>query len=65
MPDLKPCPFCGMTVMAYREHPKLGIAVQCQRFECNVMTRYFQTKELAIEAWNRRANNENRATDTL
>ena len=55
--ELKPCPFCGMTVMAYRMHPKLGIAIECGRWECNVMTRYFLTKELAIAAWNRRADN--------
>ena len=52
--ELKPCPFCGMTVMAYREHPKLGVAIECGRLECNIMTRYFPTKEAAIEAWNRR-----------
>lgn len=52
--ELKPCPFCGMKVMAYREHPKLGFAVECGRFDCGIMTKYFLTKELAIEAWNRR-----------
>lgn len=52
---LKPCPFCGMKVMAFIEHPKLGWAVECGRLECNAHTRYFLTKEVAIEAWNRRA----------
>ena len=55
MEELKPCPFCGMTVMAYREHPKLGFSVECGRFDCGIMTKYFLTKELAIKAWNRRA----------
>lgn len=59
MNELKPCPFCGMKVMIYREHPILGVAIECGRFECNVITRYFPTKELAINAWNRRASNEN------
>lgn len=58
MAELKPCPFCGMKVMAYREHPKLGVAIECCRLECNVMTRHFPTKELAIEAWNRRVKND-------
>lgn len=55
-PDLKPCPFCGMKVMVYREHPKLGVAIECGRFDCNAMTRYFPTDKLAYGAWNRRAN---------
>lgn len=54
---LKPCPFCGMTAMSYREHSKLGVAIECGSLECSAMTRYFPTKELAIEAWNRRAEN--------
>ena len=52
---LKPFPFCRMKVMAFIEHPKLGWAVECGRLECNAHTRYFLTKEVAIEAWNRRA----------
>lgn len=58
MHDLKPCPFCGMRVLVYRYHPKLGIAIECGRLECNVMTRYFLTKQLAADAWNRRANDD-------
>ena len=56
--ELLPCPFCGMKVMAFREHPKLGVSIECGRLECNVMTRYFPTKERAIKAWNTRKSME-------
>lgn len=66
-PDLKPCPFCGGTAFAYEVKPHQhflsefgeyggGGFVECTGCSCGVSEK---TKEEAIEAWNRRANNEN------
>lgn len=52
---LKPCPFCGdeaATQSFYKNH-----CVYCSG--CGASTlRYYPTKEDAIEAWNRRVNDE-------
>ena len=58
-PDLRPCPFCGgdeiyvVPVAASR-----GRAAMCQK--CLAEGPYERTKEKAGEAWNRRAEPENR-----
>ena len=52
---LIPCPFCGMTVMAIRNRGGvLPFSVECGRYECNAMTKYFPTEAEAIAAWNTR-----------
>lgn len=60
MTDLKPCPFCGGEGVVQR-HEYEGytdtFGVVC--FDCCAETRqFYNTKEEAIEAWNRRANND-------
>lgn len=64
---LKPCPFCGGTAFAYEVQPHQhflsefgeyggGGFVECTGCSCGVSGK--QKKE-AIEAWNRRASDEN------
>lgn len=55
---LKPCPFCGGTAgtigdSVVEEDPAFW--VRC--WECGAETSVYNTKEEAIEAWNRRADN--------
>lgn len=54
MPELKPCPFCGgeAKVQSF-SHDR---TVYCT--DCNArVQKFFPTREEAIEAWNRRADN--------
>lgn len=55
MSELKPCPFCGgkaKTQSFYRDH-----RVYCRT--CNASTMcYYETKEKAIAAWNRRVGDD-------
>lgn len=66
---LKPCPFCGSdaelkTDIRYPRpmcQPKRAYEVFCTNYDCiigRVDERYFLNKKKAIEAWNRRANDE-------
>ena len=64
--ELKPCPFCGGEAMLIA-NPSIGIVyIQCQ--SCTAMVgrkrkiissiigkEFFENKQEAIEAWNRRA----------
>ena len=60
MTNLKPCPFCrGEAFMVehtfYELRPTYG--VYCRN--CGAKTKqFYKTEEKAIEAWNRRANND-------
>lgn len=59
MPELKPCPFCG------NNFPKIYCSQVYESYygycsNCGVKTRKTDTKEEAIEVWNRRTKN---ATD--
>ena len=60
--ELKPCPFCGNEIIAYRGTYVWGLwYVGCER--CGVNFPAFPTRERAFEAWNRRADNEQREAD--
>ena len=57
MNKLKPCPFCGGNANTY--HNPFTVAehyVSCNN--CNAKTDVYFKKKQAIEAWNRRANDE-------
>lgn len=54
--DLKPCPFCSDSGYFYDVELTSGSyedAIKCG--DCGAMTASFDTREKAIEAWNRRA----------
>lgn len=58
---LEPCPFCGNDEVVIKEHKFHGLTntygVEC--FDCRVQTyQFFDTKDEAVYAWNRRANND-------
>lgn len=63
MNELKPCPFCGGEAYICKEnipyHPT-SYAVDCGNDRCDVdpSTDFFEDKEKAIEAWNRRVKDE-------
>lgn len=55
--ELKPCPFCGGSAFIPKsDSGDLLPWVAC--IKCGVETDYYETVEKAIEAWNRRAENE-------
>ena len=58
MSKLKPCPFCGGE--AEMSKWKCGYYVSCIESDCFVCpeTGDFESREEAIEAWNKRAGNE-------
>ena len=59
MNELKPCPFCGgkaKTVVIYNGKWR----TQCRNNECCAShIRAYTTKDESVEAWNRRAKDEN------
>ena len=58
-PDLRPCPFCGGDeIYVFPVAASRGRAAMCQK--CLAEGPYERTKEKAGEAWNRRAEPENR-----
>jgi Lar family restriction alleviation protein len=54
--QLKPCPFCnGEAVLAHVEFKDGDIYYNPQCYECNAgWNENYETKEEAIEAWNKR-----------
>ena len=66
MTELKPCPFCGgeAVIEIVEPHSHIlatfmpnyggGAFIECQKCTCAISA---ETKEEAVEAWNRRANN--------
>lgn len=65
--ELKPCPFCGGTEFNFRERDHsvkdnaTEVRLWCDR--CGASTDYRDTKEKAVKAWNRRADNDQRKAD--
>ena len=53
MSELKPCPFCGARGSVEEEGPVSGYAVRCGN--CDSQTPIYLRADLAIKAWNRRA----------
>ena len=51
--ELKPCPFCGKSVASTYQYSNGGWKVLCEY--CGAQTRYCRNREIAIEVWNRRA----------
>lgn len=59
MGKLKPCPLCGGSaeLRVCRDYTEIDFYVQC--LGCGVSSRYSNSKNDVIEAWNRRMENEN------
>ena len=59
---LKPCPFCGEKRKSRIIHQNFSGEYRVEHF-CEHFTilgrEFFRTEEAAIEAWNRRVNDEN------
>ena len=53
---LKPCPFCGSKHIDITNFGEVMWFIQCD--DCNATFPECDTKKEAIEAWNRRANDE-------
>ena len=52
--DLKPCPFCGGK--PYQNECDREYKIVCDK--CRVRTDTYSLSRLAVEAWNRRVNDE-------
>lgn len=55
--ELKPCPFCGSEACVGVEGMTTYWSVGCRKCFC-FFARYFNTKEEAIEKWNKRNEND-------
>lgn len=55
--ELKPFPFCGGEAKVFETDLKT-FRVICKKCPCSVGRYWYYKKREAIEAWNRRANNE-------
>ena len=67
MSELKPCPFCGgqariFTKRVHSENHHLQLDVKCEYIvkcnRCRASMSCYASKAWAINAWNRRADNE-------
>ena len=59
--ELKPCPFCGSTPRIIENKLNLKhiiYAVECDLDNHTVMFGWFDSEDEAIEAWNRRIDND-------
>ena len=55
MEELKPCPFCGGEAKVFGNYDDSEYHANCTNNECGCCwVNYYETKEEAIEAWNRR-----------
>ena len=55
--ELKPCPFCGGTVSVVKVN-NIWYRVCCDDCPCEMGRYWFHSRAEAIEAWNRRAEDE-------
>lgn len=55
---LKPCPFCGGKAEMIRYPANGKVTVSCRSSGCMANISFCVSKDRAIEAWNRRVNNE-------
>lgn len=55
-PNLRNCPFCGSENIDITDHYQTVVFVQCD--DCGATFPHFDSKQEAIEAWNRRADND-------
>ena len=56
MNELKPCPFCGNKaeiINTGNHFPRVFYRIVCYSF-CTMQGKLYDTKEEAVEAWNRR-----------
>ena len=55
---LKPCPFCGgkAELWEYRDLDEVSYYIGCTT--CGAQTKYTDSEDLCIEAWNRRATDD-------
>ena len=63
MNELRPCPFCGRlpNIVERKTQKSSFFCVECKNINCQILvsTLPCKTEETAIEAWNRRTNDEN------
>ena len=66
MDELKQCPFCGGEAILRKNRYCEGYYVTCLSHNCSMIiaTCQRETKEEAIEAWNRRASDDERRSDS-
>lgn len=57
--ELKPCPFCGSPAHMWKWN--YGVAIECSKFDpkYHLVQMEGKNEEEVIEAWNRRANDDN------
>lgn len=56
--ELKPCPYCGNYPLLRQDASEWRVECIGEGCECLPSTWFYDTKEEAIEAWNRRAADE-------
>ena len=56
--ELKPCPFCGGSAFIPKSEDGGDLLPWVACIECGVETDCYETVEKAIEAWNRRMQDE-------
>ena len=64
-PDLKPCPFCGgQAILFVHTFHKLNdsYSVGCSKCQAHTYS-FYDTIGTAIDAWNRRANDDTRTME--
>ncbi len=57
--ELLPCPFCGSSAFLFEKDENFAVVCQQPESECNARILYSQTREEAIQSWNKRTYKEN------